>query len=127
MSSAPKYAIHTLREHIVKLRAYEYQLEFQKRSGGTTETVHTLQTFVDQYHKALHDEVAQCFLRRLLEIGAFGSELEEIVSIARDVKGLYESQGLDRSTVDTVVIGRARAVLEDIETKVKEIKVNLGI
>jgi hypothetical protein len=127
MSSIPKYAIHTLREYIVKLRAYEYQLEFQKRSGGSAQTIQTLQTFVDQYHKDLHDEVAQCFLRRLLEIGTFGSELSEIVSITRDVKGLYESRGLHRSTVDTLVIGRARAVLEDIEAKVKEIKVNLGV
>jgi hypothetical protein len=130
MPNGPRYAIHTLREYIVKFKTYHQQLASQRGSGGSAQEMQTLQTYVNEYRNDLDGEVVQCFLR-LLEIGTFVRELDEIVEITSDVKGLYQMYGLDRSKVDAMVLGRARAVLvgleNKIEDKLKKIRANLGI
>jgi hypothetical protein len=130
MSNGPRYAIHILREYIVKFKTYHQQLASQRGSGGSAQEMQTLQTYVNEYRNDLNGEVVQCFLR-LLEIGTFVRELDEIVKITSNVKGLYQMYGLDRSKVDAMVLGRARAVLvgleNKIEDKLKKIRANLGI
>jgi hypothetical protein len=89
ISNGPRYAIHTFREYIVKFKTYHQQLASQRGSGGSAQEMQTLQTYVNEYRNDLDGEVVQCFLR-LLEIGTFVRELDEIVEITSDVKGLYQ-------------------------------------
>jgi hypothetical protein len=119
MSNGPRYAIHILREYIVKFKTYHQQLASQRGSGGSAQEMQTLQTYVNEYRNDLNGEVVQCFLR-LLEIGTFVRELDEIVKITSNVKGLYQMYGLDRSKVDAMVLGRARAVLVGLEDKIED-------
>jgi hypothetical protein len=130
MLSGPQYAIQALREHIFKFQTYQQQLKSQRSSGGSVQEVQTLKTYV-KYRNNLDDGIFQCSLMRILEIGAFARNLNEIVEITSDVQELYQMCGLGRSEVDAPELGRARAVLVDsgdeTEDNLKRIRASLGV
>jgi hypothetical protein len=90
-----------------------------------------LQRYINKYRNDLDDEVVQCSLMRLLEIGAFTRNPTEIAGITSDVKRLCQMFELERSKVDAPVPGSMRAVLMDLEDEIEnnleKTRANLGV